>query len=94
VAAASLTRSDSALGAYYRRMRARHGAPSAITATAHKLARIIYFMLKERKPYHDFGADYYEQQYRTRVLRNLNRQVVRLGFRLEPAFSAPLQGVS
>jgi len=60
VAAASLKHSDSALGAYYRRMRARHGTPSAITATAHKLARIIYFMLKERKPYHDFGADYYE----------------------------------
>jgi len=90
VAAASLTRSDSALGAYYRRMRARHGAPSAITATAHKLARIIYFMLKERKPYHDFGADYYEQLYRTRVLRNLNRQAVKLGFRLEPAFSVTI----
>jgi transposase len=94
VAAASLTRSDSALGAYYRRMRARHGAPSAITATAHKLARIIYFMLKERKPYHDFGADYYEKQYRTRVLRNLNRQAVRFGFRLEPALKAPLLEVS
>jgi len=94
VAAASLTRSDSALGAYYRRMRARHGAPSAITATAHKLARIIYFMLKDRKPYHDFGADYYEQQYRTRVLRNLNRQAARLGFRLEPAVRSPVRGVS
>jgi len=94
VAAASLTRSDSALGAYYRRMRARHGAPSAITATAHKLARTIYFMLKERKSYHDIGADYYEQQYRTRVLRNLNRQAARLGFRLEPAVQAPIQEVS
>ncbi|OGO73003.1 MAG: IS110 family transposase [Chloroflexi bacterium RBG_19FT_COMBO_56_12] len=85
VAAASLHHSDSALGAYYRRMRARHGAPAAITATAHKLARIIYFMLKERKPYHDLGADYYEQQHRARVLRNLNRQAAKLGFRLEPA---------
>jgi len=94
VAAASLTRSDSSLGAYYRRMRARNGAPSAITATAHKLARIIYFMLKERKPYHDFGAEYYEQQYRTRVLRNLNRQAVRLGFRLEPALKASMPEVS
>jgi transposase len=85
VAAASLKNSDSALGAFFRRMRARLGTPAAITATAHKLARIIYFMLKERKPYHDFGADYYEQQYRTRVLRNLNRRAARLGFRLEPA---------
>jgi transposase len=85
VAASSLKRSDSALGAYYRRMRARLGPPAAITATAHKLARIIYFMLKERVPYHDFGADYYEQQYRERVLRNLNRRAAKLGFRLEPA---------
>lgn len=84
VAAASLTRSDSALGAYYRRMRARLGPPAAITATAHKLARIIYIMLKERIPYHDFGSDYYELQYRNRVLRNLNRRAAKLGFRLEP----------
>lgn len=90
VAAVSLEHSDSALGAYYRRMRARHGAPSAITATAHKLARIIYFMLKERKAYQDWGANYYEQQYRTRVLRNLNRQAARLGYRLEVADPVPV----
>lgn len=85
IAAASLKTSDSALGAYFRRMRARLGTPAAITATAHKLARIIYFMLKHRQPYHDFGADHYEQQYRVRVLRNLNRRAAKLGFRLEPA---------
>jgi transposase len=94
VAAASLKHSDSALGAYYRRMRTRHGTPSAITATAHKLARIIYFMLKDRKPYHDFGADYYEQQHQSRVFRNLTRQAAKLGFRLEPAILAPVQEVS
>jgi transposase len=94
VAAASLKNSDSALGAYYRRMRARQGAPAAITATAHKLARIIYFMLKDKKPYHDFGADYYELQHRTRVLRNLNRQAAKLGFRLEPAILPTAQEVS
>lgn len=90
VAAASLKHSDSALGAYYRRIRSRSGAPAAVTATAHKLARIIYFMLKERKPYHDFGADYYEQQHRTRVLRNLNRQAAKLGYRLEAVTSVPV----
>jgi transposase len=84
VAAASLKRSDSALGAYYRRQRARLGPPAAITATAHKLARIIYYMLKERKPYHDFGSEYYEQQNRERVLRNLNRRAVKLGYCLQP----------
>ena len=85
VAAASLKTSDSALGAYFRRMRARSGTPAAVTATAHKLARIIYFMLKHRQPYHDFGADSYDQLYRARVLRNLNRRAAKLGFRLEPA---------
>jgi transposase len=94
VAAASLKNSDSAMGAYYRRIRARSGPPAAVTATAHKLARIIYAMLKERKPYHDVGADYYEQHYRARVLRNLNRQAAKLGFRLEPAAPAPAQQVS
>jgi transposase len=94
VAAASLKHSDSALGAYYRRMRARLGNPAAVTATAHKLARIIYYMLKNRKPYHDLGADYFEQQHRSRVLRNLNRQAAKLGFRLELADLAPPQGVS
>jgi len=84
IAAASLKSSDSALGAYFRRMRARLGTPAAITATAHKLARIIYFMLKEHKPYHDFGTDYYEQQYRNRIIRNLNRRASLLGYKLEP----------
>lgn len=88
VAAASLKNSDSALGAFFRRMRARLGTPAAITATAHKLARIIYFMLKRREPYHDFGVDAYEQQYRERVLRNLNRRAAKLGFRLEPVVQA------
>jgi transposase len=94
VAAASLHHSDSALGAFYRRIRARSGAPAAVTATAHKLARIIYAMLKDRKPYQDVGAHYYEQQYRVRVLRNLNRQAARLGFRLEPATLASGKEVS
>ena len=89
IAAASLKHSDSALGAYYRRMRSRLGAPAAVTATAHKLARIIYFMLKDRTAYHDDGAYYYEQQHRDRMVRNLNRQAARLGFRLEPAKTAP-----
>lgn len=94
VAASSLKHSNSALGAYYRRIRARSGAPAAVTATAHKLARIIYRMLKDHVSYHDFGADYYEKQYRERVLQNLNRQASRLGFRLEPATPALGQPVS
>ena len=94
VAAASLHHSDSALGAFYRRIRARSGGPAAVTATAHKLARIIYAMLKDRQPYKDVGALYYEQQHRDRVLRNLNRQATRLGFRLEPVALASGREVS
>ena len=84
VAAQSLARSNCALGAFYRRIRARHGGPKAVTATAHKLARIVYFMLKNRQPYHDPGADYYEEQYRIRAIRNLQRKASKLGLRLEP----------
>ncbi len=84
MAAQSLARSDCALGAFYRRIRARHGGPKAVTATAHKLARIVYFMLKNKQPYHDPGADYYEEQYRIRAIRNLKRRASKLGMRLEP----------
>jgi transposase len=84
VAAQSLTHSDSALGSFYRRMRAKHGAPKAVTATAHKLARIVYFMLKHKQPYRDPGAGYYEEQHRARVIRNLQRKAAKLGMRLEP----------
>ncbi len=60
MAAYTLSNSKSALGAYYRRMRSRLGAPKAITATAHKLARLIYRMLKYGTEYVDQGQDYYE----------------------------------
>lgn len=84
VAAQSLNRSDSALGAFYRRMKAKHGPPKAITATAHKLARIIYFMLRDRTPYRDPGADYFDEQHRQRSIRNLKRRATRMGFNLVP----------
>lgn len=84
MAAQSLSHSQCALGGYYRRQRARLGAPQAITATAHKLARIIYFMLKERQPYRDPGEGYYEQQYQERLLKKLKRQAAALGLQLVP----------
>jgi transposase len=84
VAAQSLARSDSSRGAFYRRIRSKHGAPKAVTATAHKLARTVYFMLKRKEPYRDPGADYYEQQHRARVVRSLERKAAKLGMRLEP----------
>jgi transposase len=84
MAAASLYRSRSALGAYYRRLAGRLGKPEAVTATAHKLARIIYSMLKQGTSYTDAGQDYYEQQYKQRAVRSLERRAQSLGFALVP----------
>ncbi len=82
LAAQSLSRSDSALGAFYRRMRAKHGPEKANTATAHKLARIVYHMLKHRNAYVDPGQNQYEQQCRERAVRNLKRRAASLGLQL------------
>jgi transposase len=82
MAAFTLFRSKSALGAYLRRQRSRLGAPKAITATAHKLARLVYTMLKHGNAYVDAGQEYYEERYRTRVVQNLKRKAQELGFSL------------
>jgi transposase len=88
MAAASLYHSRSALGAYYRRMAAKLDKPKAITATAHKLARLVYSMLKHGSDYVDAGQDYYEQRYKERVLRNLAQRAKAFGFELVPKTAA------
>jgi transposase len=82
LAAQGLVRSHSALGASSRRMRARLGAPKAMTATAHKLARFVYSMLRYGTAYVDAGQQAYEQQYRDRVLTNLQRKAKAFGYQL------------
>ena len=84
MAAFSLSRSQSALGAYYRRLSARLDKPKAITATAHKLARLIYTLLTKGEQFVDQGQDYYEERYRQRVVHHLNRRAAALGFSLVP----------
>lgn len=84
-AAQSLHHSQSALGAYFRRMRGRLGAPKAITATAYKLARMIYSMLKYGTEYVDAGQQAYEERYRDRALRNLQRNARHFGYELVKA---------
>ena len=84
LAANALYRSDSALGAFLRRKKAHLGPPKAITATAHKLARIIYAMLRYGQDYVDAGAEYYESQYRQRALRSAKRRAAQLGYELVP----------
>ncbi len=84
LAANALSRSQSANGAFFRRLRARLGSPKAITATAHKLARIFYCLWTKGGEYQDPGVDVYEQQYQQRVLNNLQRKADQLGFNLVP----------
>lgn len=84
LAANALSRSQSANGAFFRRLRARLGSPKAITATAHKLARIFYCLWTKGGEYQDPGVDVYEQKYQQRVLKNLQRKADKLGFNLVP----------
>ncbi|HTR07397.1 MAG TPA: IS110 family transposase [Paraburkholderia sp.] len=82
LAATALRTSQSALGAYFRRMCSRMDKPKAITAVAHKLARLIYTMLTKGEEYTDQGQDYYEERYRERVLRQLSQRAQKLGMKL------------
>ena len=84
MAAYSLTKSKSALGAFYRRKRSQLGAPKAITATAHKIARLVYSMLKHGSEYVDPGQDYYEEKYRERIIKNLHKKAKNLGYKMVP----------
>lgn len=84
IAAYSLTKSKSALGAYYRRKRSQLGPPKAITATAHKIARLVYSLLKYGAKYIDPGQNYYEEQYRDRIIKNLHKKAKSLGYEMVP----------
>jgi len=84
LAAAALRSSKSALGAYFRRMCSRMDKPKAVTATAHKLARLIYTMLTKGQEYTDQGQEYFEERYRERVLRALSQRAAKLGMQMVP----------
>jgi transposase len=82
LAARALAHSKSALGAFYRRLRARIGAPKAITAAAYKIAKLFYRMIKSKCPYQDVGQAAYDERFRQRRLRSLQRMAADLGFQL------------
>jgi len=84
LAAQTLGRTQTAVGSYYRRLRARKGPAHAITATAHKLARMLYHILKHRTPYQPQSQETYEHHLRQRAIRHLKRTATRLGFTLLP----------
>ena len=82
LAATNLWRSQTSLGAFYRRMVTKLGKPGAVTATAHKLAKLIYSMIKNGTDYVEAGVQKYEEQYQKRVLKNLSKRAKSLGFSL------------
>ena len=82
LAATTLIRSRSYLGAQYRRLRTKLGAPKAITAMAHRLARLVYRMLKYGHEYVDKGTQFYDQRLREQQLQLLKKKAAALGLRL------------
>ena len=88
LAARTVHKARTALGAFFRRLRSRLGAPKAITATAHKLARLVYSLLKHGSAYVQQGLDAYESQYRERKVTAMARQAKALGYTLV-ALSTP-----
>ena len=88
MAAITLMRSRTYLGAQYRRLRTRLGAPKAITAMAHRLARLVYRMLKYGQSYIDKGSEYYEQRYRNQQLHMLRKQAAKLGLQITASGSS------
>jgi transposase len=88
LAARSLHHSKSALGAFFRRIKSRQGTAAAITAAAHKLARLVYTLLKHGTDYVAQEMAAYEAKYRERKLQGITRQAQALGFVLVPATAA------
>jgi len=84
MAAMSLSHSDSALGAFYRRLCSRMDKPRANTAVAHKLARMVYYMLTRGEDFVDMGQQHYEEQQRQRSVAALKRRAAALGFEISP----------
>ena len=85
LAAQAVSKTQTAYGAFFRRMRAMHGPKKAIVATAHKIARAVYFMLREHTPFRDLTAEAYAQREREREIARLTKNAARLGFTLTPA---------
>jgi len=85
LAAVTVGRTDTALGAFYRRLSGRVAKAKAVTATARKIAVLFYNTLRHGMAYADPGASYYEERYKQRVLTNLHRRAKALGLVLQPA---------
>ena len=85
LSAQSLTHSKSALGAKYRRLKARLGAPKAIVAMAHHLARLVYRMLRYGQNYVEKGIEHYERKFRLQRIKWLKKEARALNLQLVAA---------
>jgi hypothetical protein len=85
LAAVTIGRTSTALGAFYRRLAARIGKAKAVTATARKIAVLFYNAMRFGMDYQDPGAEYYEAKYRERVIKNLHRRAAEFGYTLQQA---------
>ena len=85
LAAVTVGRTNTALGAFYRRLAARIGKAKAVTATARKIAVLFYNAMRFGMAYQDPGADHYESRYRERVVKQLHRRAAEFGFTLQAA---------
>jgi transposase len=84
MAANTLYNSECAFGAYLRRMKGRLGSPKAITALAHKLAKLVYIILKYGHQYVEKGVEWYEEMYRKRREASLRHKAKEMGYTLTP----------
>jgi len=94
LAAVTVGRTDTALGAFYRRLSAHIGKAKAVTATARKIAVQFYNAIRHGMEYVDPGASFYETRYRKRVVDNLRRRAKSFGFVLQPLEPTPSVPVS
>jgi transposase len=85
LAAVTVGRTNTALGAFYRRLATRIGKAKAVTATARKIAVLFYNAMRFGTAYQDLGADQYESRYRERVIKQLHRRAAEFGFALQAA---------
>ena len=81
-AAVSAGRTETELGAYFRRKRAQKGPAAAVVATAHKLAKLYYLLVKEQKEYEPESAARYEAKQQERTVQKLTKQAAALGYEL------------
>ena len=87
LAAVTVGKTSTALGAFYRRLGARIGKAKAVTATARKIAVLFYNAMRFGMNYKDLGVDHYQQKYKERVIKQLHRRAAELGLTLQPAES-------